>query len=40
MNYYANRFLNKVMIVTGAARGIGAATARRAAQEGAKVVLV
>ncbi|MEG0835707.1 MAG: SDR family oxidoreductase [Christensenellaceae bacterium] len=40
MNYYANRFLNKVMIVTGAARGIGAATARRAAKEGAKVVLV
>lgn len=34
------RFLGKVMIITGAARGIGKATALRAALEGAKVVLV
>ena len=34
------RFAGKVMIVTGGARGIGAATASRAAEEGAKVVLV
>ncbi len=34
------RFSGKVMIVTGGARGIGAATASRAAEEGAKVVLV
>lgn len=30
---------NKVAIVTGSARGLGAATARRLAQEGAKVVI-
>jgi NAD(P)-dependent dehydrogenase (short-subunit alcohol dehydrogenase family) len=33
------RFDGKSVIVTGAARGIGAATARRAAAEGAKVVV-
>lgn len=38
--YFAGRFEDKVMIITGAARGIGRATALRAAKEGAKVVLV
>jgi NAD(P)-dependent dehydrogenase (short-subunit alcohol dehydrogenase family) len=33
------RLLGKVAVVTGAASGIGAATARRCAQEGARVVL-
>jgi len=33
------RLQNKVAIVTGSSQGIGAATARRFAQEGAKVVL-
>lgn len=37
---YEGRFDGKVMIVTGAARGIGRATALRAAAEGAKLVLV
>lgn len=37
---FTGRFENKVMIITGAARGIGAATALRAAREGAKLVLV
>ena len=36
---YPNRFKDKVMIITGSARGIGTATALRAAQEGAKLVL-
>lgn len=35
-----NRFTNKVVLVTGAASGIGQATAWRFAEEGAKVVLV
>ncbi len=33
------RFSNKVIIITGGASGIGAATARKVAKEGAKVVL-
>lgn len=36
---FNGRFEGKVMIVTGAARGIGKATALRAAAEGAQVVL-
>jgi meso-butanediol dehydrogenase/(S,S)-butanediol dehydrogenase/diacetyl reductase len=36
----ADRFEGKVVIITGAASGIGEATARRFAAEGAKVVLV
>lgn len=38
--FYPNRFEGKVMILTGSARGIGEATALRAAKEGAKLVLV
>lgn len=38
--FFENRFKDKVMIITGAARGIGRATALRAAKEGAKLVLV
>lgn len=38
--FYPNRFKEKVIILTGAARGIGEATAIRAAREGAKLVLV
>lgn len=37
---FPGRFDDKVMIITGAARGIGKATALRAAAEGAKLVLV
>ena len=36
----ASRFHGKVVIVTGAASGIGEATARRFVKEGAKVALV
>lgn len=38
--FFVGRFEDKVMIVTGGARGIGKATAIRAAKEGAKVVVV
>lgn len=34
-----SRFTNRVAVITGAANGIGAATARRLAEEGASVVL-
>lgn len=37
--FFENRFTGKVMIVTGAARGIGEAVALRAAREGARLVL-
>lgn len=37
---FKDRFKSKVMIITGSARGIGAATALRAAREGARLVLV
>ncbi|MGO4170146.1 benzoate diol dehydrogenase BenD [Novosphingobium sp. YAF33] len=37
---FAGRFAGKVMVVTGAAQGIGAGVAARAAAEGASVVLV
>ncbi|WP_334183839.1 benzoate diol dehydrogenase BenD [Novosphingobium sp.] len=37
---FAGRFTGKVMVVTGAAQGIGAGVATRAAAEGASVVLV
>ncbi|WP_313442966.1 benzoate diol dehydrogenase BenD [Novosphingobium sp.] len=37
---FAGRFARKVMVVTGAAQGIGAGVASRAAAEGASVVLV
>ena len=39
-NIFKDRFKDKVMIITGASRGIGKETAIRAAMEGAKVVLV
>lgn len=35
----ASRFQDQVVVVTGAARGIGFATAQQAAQEGARVVI-
>lgn len=38
--FFPERFKDKVMVITGAARGIGEATALRAAREGAKLVLV
>lgn len=38
--FFKERFINKVMIVTGSARGIGKETAIRAAKEGANLVLV
>ena len=34
------RFLNKVVVVTGAAQGIGEGVALQAAREGAQLVLV
>ena len=37
---FADRFAGKVMVVTGAAQGIGAGVASRAAAEGASLVLV
>lgn len=37
---YKDRFKQKVMIITGSATGIGRASALRAAQEGARLVLV
>ncbi|WP_294240179.1 benzoate diol dehydrogenase BenD [uncultured Sphingomonas sp.] len=37
---FAGRFRDKVMVVTGAAQGIGRGVARRAAAEGAAVLLV
>lgn len=37
---FSNRFAEKVMVVTGAAQGVGAAVALRAAAEGARVMLV
>ncbi len=37
---FASRFANKVMVVTGAAQGIGLEIARRGAQEGALLSLV
>lgn len=37
---FSGRFAGKVMVVTGAAQGIGAGVASRAAAEGASVVLV
>jgi dihydroxycyclohexadiene carboxylate dehydrogenase len=37
---FPGRFAEKVMVVTGAAQGIGAGVASRAAAEGAKLVLV
>ena len=38
--FIPNRFADRTLLITGAATGIGAATASRAAREGAKVVCV
>lgn len=38
--FFKDRFKDKVIIITGAARGIGESTALRASQEGARLVLV
>lgn len=38
--YVPNRFLNKTIFITGAARGIGKWTAARAVKEGANVVIM
>lgn len=37
--FFENRFKDKVMIITGFATGIGRETAKRAAKEGAKLIL-
>jgi len=35
-----NRFKNKVVLITGAGQGIGLATAKRMASEGATIIVV
>lgn len=40
VTHFADRFAGKVMVVTGAAQGIGRGVAMRAAAEGARVLLV
>lgn len=40
MAYFPDRFAGKVLVVTGAAQGIGRAVALRAAREGGRVLLV
>ena len=40
VTHFASRFAGKVMVVTGAAQGIGRGVALRAAAEGAQVLLV
>jgi NAD(P)-dependent dehydrogenase (short-subunit alcohol dehydrogenase family) len=39
LNYFPQRFSNKIVLVTGAAHGIGRAIARRFAREGAQVIV-